>query len=175
MADAISKAGEVQEPTEEELKAEYSDWDEMTDTEKRLAKRSLHDSKKLQAITESAKEFKDIDEWNNKVDKFLADPETLINHPALDGKEEDFKAFVTTKTSRMGADFEDLVASFLYAESQKPPVKNKGKMFENGSGGKDGKIKPKNDKISVADSIIIRKTNYKKYLELLKAGKIEEE
>ncbi len=175
MADAISKAGEVPEPTEEELKSEYSDWDVMTDTEKRLAKRSLHDSRKLQAITESAREFKDIDEWNNKVDKFLIDPETLVNHPKLEGKEEDFRIFVTTKQSRMGVDFEDLVASFLYAESQKVKPKNKGSMFEHASGGKNGKITPKNDKISIADSKVLMKNNYKKYLELLKAGKIEEE
>ena len=175
MADAISKAGEVAEPTEDELKTEYSDWEDMTDTEKRMAKRSLHDSKKLQAITESAKEFKDIDEWNGKVDKFLADPETIVEHPKLDGKEEDFKIFVTTKQSRMGADFEDLVASFLYAESQKVKPKNRGSMFEHSSGGKNGKITPKNDKISIADSKILMKANYKKYLEMLKAGKIEEE
>lgn len=174
MADAISKADETPEPTEEELKAENPEWDDMSDTEKRMAKRSLHDSRKLKAITESAKEFKDIDEWNGKVDKFLADPETLVDHPKLDGKEEEFKIFVTTKTSRMGADFDDLVASFLYAESQKVKPKNRGSMFEHASGGKDGKITPKNDKISVADSKIIMKANYKKYLDLLRAGKIEE-
>lgn len=173
MADAISKAGEVAEPTEEELKAEYSDWEDMTDTEKRLAKRSLHDSRKLQAITESAKEFKDLDEWNKKVTDFLIDPETLVDHPQLEGKEEDFKTFVTSKSSRMGVDFEDLVASFLYAESQKVKPKNKGSMFEHSSSGKNGKATPKSDKISIADSKLLMKTNYKKYLELLKAGKID--
>lgn len=173
MADAISKAGEVAEPTEEELKAEYSDWEDMTDTEKRLAKRSLHDSRKLQAITESAKEFKDLDEWNKKVTDFLIDPETLVDHPQLEGKEEDFKTFVTSKSSRMGVDFEDLVASFLYAESQKVKPKNKGSMFEHSSSGKNGKVTPKSDKISIADSKLLMKTNYKKYLELLKTGKIE--
>lgn len=175
MADAISKAGEVAEPTEEELKAEYSDWDDMTDTEKRLAKRSLHDSRKLQAITESAKEFKDLDEWNKKVTDFLIDPETLVDHPQLEGKEEDFKTFVTSKSTRMGVDFDDLVASFLYAESQKVKPKNKGSMFEHSSSGKNGKPKPKSDKISIADSKLLMKTNYKKYLELLKLGKIEQE
>lgn len=173
MSDAIKKAGEVSEPTEEELKSEYDDWDVMDDSQRRIAKDNVVNRRRLDAIQEASREFEDIDQWNQKVDDFLIDPGTTADHPQLEGKEEDFKVFVTSKQSRMGVEFEDLISAFLFEESQKPKPKKKGNMFPTGSGGDNTKPKPKSDKISISDSAILRKTNYPKYLEYLKAGKIE--
>jgi len=48
-------------------------------------------------------------------------------------------------------------------------------MFPDGSGGPNDKGKPKGDKITVAESEVLRQTNYNKYKELLQAGKISTE
>jgi hypothetical protein len=172
MTEAIEKASAIVEPTEEEMKVKFPDWDDMSDFEKRMAKDSTISSLRLESIVEATKEFKDMDEWNGKVDTFLTDPETLATYPGIDGKEEAFKIF-SLKPSRKGADFSDLVSAFLYAEGSKPKVQNKGKMFERGNGGPSEKAKPKSDKISIEESQRLRVTNYKMYLEYLRGGKIE--
>lgn len=170
MADAIEKAGDVKPPTEEELKAEYSDWDTMTDFEQKMAKSDMTNTRKLEAISEATKEFKEMDAWNGKVDEFMADPETIVDFPELEGKEEEFKLFVS-KPTRIGADFDILVDSFLYNAS-KSVKKKTGKMFPTGKGGHQKKPSKNSNKLSVSESIRLRTTNYKKYLELLKKGKI---
>ena len=67
-------------------------------------------------------------------------------------------------------DLEDAAA--LFSTTIIEPVKNKGQMFEQGTGGPNNVNKPK-DKISLDEAAILMKTDYKKYAELLKAGKIE--
>jgi hypothetical protein len=170
LTEVIEKAGDVPAPTEEEMMAEYPEWDVMSDFEKKLAIKNTTNDRRFEAISEATKEFKSIDTWNKKIDDYLADSEVLANHQELEGKEEEFKVFAS-KPSRRGADFEDLVSAFLYTRPE--PVKHTGKMFEVGSGGINEKPKPKSNKISVADSMILRKTDYKKYLSYLKKGLIE--
>ena len=172
ITEVIEKASDVPEPTEEELRTEYPEWDVMSDFEQKLAKKNMINDRKFDAIGEATKEFKDMETWGKKIDEFLADPETLSKNPALEGKEDLFKVFVSKETRR-GVDFPDLVSAFLYSEDQKPKVQNKGKMFEVGTGGRNEKPKPKTDKINAEESRRLRITDYKKYLSYLKAGKIE--
>jgi hypothetical protein len=137
-----------------------------------MAKDSLWNRKKLNTIAEVAKDFKDMEAWNKAIDDFLADPEVLIGHPTLENKEADFKIFAS-KESRRGVDFEDLVSAFLYEEEGKPKPKNKGKMFETGSGGIDQKPKVATGKISHEEGERLRLYNYKEYIRLLRKDKIE--
>jgi hypothetical protein len=46
-------------------------------------------------------------------------------------------------------------------------------MFETGSGGPNERVKPKGDKISLAEARTLMKNDYKKYKEYLVAGKID--
>lgn len=172
ITEAIEKAGEVPEPTEEEMIKEFPDWEMMSDFEKTMAKNSVVSKRGFDAIKEATKEFKDMDVWNVKVDEFLTDAMTFVNTPQLEGKEDEFKIFATKQTRR-GVDFEDLVSAFLYAKSLEAPKKKKSQMFESGTAGANDKPKPKSDKISTADSIRLRQTDYKKYLRLLSEGKID--
>ena len=171
MAEAIDKAGEVQ-ITEDDLKKEYQDWDMMTDFEKKIARESLSTKASLNAIKEATKEFKDMDAWNKKTDDFMANPETLVKYPDLEGKEEEFKLFAS-KSTRMGVDFTDLVSAFLFTET-KNKIKNKGSMMPTGTAGAE-KGKSSDGKLSVAESRSLRTVDYKKYLDYLKAGKISED
>lgn len=172
-AEVIEQAGDVVEPTEEEMKTEYPDWDMMSDLEKKFAIKDIVNERRFGAIKEATKEFREIDVWNKKVDDYLSDPETLTDNPGLEGKEEDFRIYAI-KASHRGADFSVLVPAFLYEEG-KQRVEHKGKMFENGNGGLKEKPKIKSNKISVEDSVILRKTNYKEYKRLLEEGLIETE
>ena len=169
--DAFDKAKDLPDPTEDDMKAEYTDWDVMSDFEKKMAKDTMISKKRFEAIGEVNRGFKEIEEWQAKIDAFSDDPNSLVDNPKLEGKMEEFKAFAT-KPSRRGVDFEDLIPAFLYSEDQEKP-KNKGKMFETGTGGPATKSKPKSDKISIEEARSLRETDYSKYKELLKAGKIK--
>lgn len=170
--EAIDKAAELPEPTEEELRAEYSDWEVMSDFEKKLAKDSLISTRRFALLHEATKEFKDIDAWNDKVDKFIVDPKVLVDYSELEGRIEEFKIFAT-KPTRRGVDFEDLISAFLYDITKKMKPKQKGQMFPTGSGGPNEKPKPGGGKITIEEARTLRKTDYNKFKELLKAGKIE--
>ena len=171
LTEAVEKAGDVADPTKKQMKAEYPEWEEMSDFEQKIAKENLLNRKKFDAITEATKGFKDMDKWTKKVDKFVDDPITLASYPELEGREDEFKLF-STKPTRRGIDFEDLVSSFMY-EADSKPKKSKGQMFEVGTGGDSEKPKPKGDKITLDESINLRNTDYKKYLQYVKEGKID--
>jgi len=168
--EAIDEAGKLPDPTEEELKAEYSDWDVMSDTERKLIKETAISNRRFAHIHKVTEEFRSMDAWAKKVDEFVTDPANLKDNPALEGKEKEFKTYATDRESRQGADFEDLVAGFLYSVKTEAP--KKGKMFETGTGGPAAKPKPK--KIPIEEAALIRKTDYNKWKRLLKAGKIEQ-
>ena len=170
--EALENALNAPDATEDELQKEYPDWDMMSDFEKKMAKDSMNNYKRLRSLDEIVKENKDLESWSTKVDDFVKDPANLTNHPELDGKEDEFKLFAT-KPSRRNVDFEDIVPAFLYGI--KPQPKSKGQMFEVGSGGSNENLKPKGDKINLEEARNLRTTDYKKYAELLKSGKIEVE
>lgn len=172
--EAIDRAVALPEPTEEELKAEYANWDELDEFAQKMARDVVSSKKKMEVLAEATKEFKDIDAWNEKVDKFVDDPKVLVKHPELDGKEEEFKVFAT-KATRRGVDFEDLVSAFAYDISKQTKPKQKGQMFETGSGGPNEKPKPHDDTISPEEGRKLRTTDYKKWKEMLTAGKIRNE
>jgi hypothetical protein len=163
----------IEAPTEDELKKEFPDWEVMSDFEKKIATDNVVNNRKLAEISKIAKESKDIEKWQGDVETFITNPESLNKYPGLEGKEDEFKVFAI-KPTRRGVDFEDLVASFLFNESQSN-VKHKGKMFENGNGGPKEPPKVKSDKIGIEESMLLKKTDYKKWTEMLKAGKINNE
>ena len=170
--EVLSKAQEISDPTDEEMIAEYPDWEVMSDFEKKMAKDTLIAKRRFDALAEIAKESKNAEEWHDKVDKFLDDPKSLTDHPDLEGKEDEFRLFAT-KPTRRGVDFEDLIAAFLYTAKPAKPEKKKAKMFPTGTGG-PGKPSKEEGKLSIEEARELRNTDYKKYKKLLLAGKISE-
>ena len=171
LSEAVDQASQMEEPTDEEMTKEFTDWDVMSDTEKRLAKDNIVNNRRFQSIHKATQEGKDILAWNEKVDKYIDDPKVLQDNPDLEGKQDDFKIFAS-KPTRRGVDFEDLVSAFLFDMSKAIKPK-KGKMFETGSGGPNERAKPKGDKISLAEARTLMKNDYKKYKEFLTQGKID--
>lgn len=168
---ALIDAEEAPEPTEEELAAEFDGWDVMTDTEKGLAKETVISRRWRQTISKAKEQATKIEKWNDSVEDFLDDPKTLIDIPALEGKEEDFREFAT-KEENNSVPFKTLVGAFLYERSiaKKP---HKGRMFENGSGGPNDKPQPKSGKISLEDARKLRESNYDKWKEYNSRGLID--
>lgn len=169
--DAIEAGKSIPEPTDEEMAIDFPDWDVMSETERKLAKKVYVSDKRSELLEEVTKESKDYAAWNDKVDKFLDNPQSLIDNPELEGKVDEFKVFAT-KPTRRGVDFETLVSSFLW-EAGKTIKKNKGKQMETGTGGPNDKPDLKGDKISTKEAASLMKKDYKKYKELLLAGKID--
>lgn len=170
LSSVIKEVHAVPDPTDEDMIKEYGeDWDLMSETEKKLAKKSLKNDRALSMLGQVAKEAEDIEAWNKKVDEYIGDPKVLAATPVLEGKEDAFKVFAS-KPSRRGVDFETLTQAFLFeVEKQRP--KNKGKMFESATGGAKDSA-PKSDKLSPLEARSLMQTDYKKYVSLLKAGKI---
>lgn len=171
-AELLEQASQLPEPTEDELKALYKDWDLMGDFERQMAKESLVGKKYREFIANGTKEFKDIDAWSNTVDEFVDDPATLVRIPELEGKQDEFKAFAT-KPTRRGVDFEDLVSAFLFDVSKNAKPKSKGSMFELGSGGPNDKPSNAPKKLTSEQGTALRKQNYRLWLQYSKAGKID--
>ncbi len=171
---AIDEANELPDPTEEELKVEYSNWDQLDDTNKKIAKDNLINNRRFSLITKGRSEAQKIEKWGAEVDKFIDDPHTLIDNADLEGKVDEFKLFANEETNH-NVPLSVLVSSFLYKKSKEAKPKSKGSMFPTGSGGPQDKTKPKTDKISLQEAESLRKTNYNKYKELLTAGKISTE
>jgi len=168
--DAMDQANQVLPPTDEELKKEYSDWDIMSDFEKKMGRESLVNTRRFNAIDEVVKDSKREEAWKSKIDTFLDDPTNLVKNPALEGKQDDFKSFAS-KPSRRGLDFEDLIASYLYKADQAKPKKKKGSSLLSKSTSQ--KIKPKSGKLTSEQGRALRETDYSKWKEMLKADKIE--
>jgi hypothetical protein len=167
----IEQADNIPEPTEDELKKEYTDWDELTATQQKMAKDTLVSNRRFKMLSEVTSQFKDMEAWQEKVVTFLDDPKSLVDHPELEGKQDEFKLFAT-KPTRRGIDMDVLISAFLF-DAGKERRPNKGKMFETGTGGPSDKGKPKSDKISLEEARTLRNADYAKYKEYLKAGKID--
>ena len=168
---ALVDADEAPEPTEKELQEEFTDWEVMSETERKLAKETVVSRRWRDTISKAKEQAKKIVKWNDSVKTFVGNPQTLIDNPELEGETEEFEVFATEEENS-GAPFKVLVGAFLHGQST-GKTKNKGKMFETGSGGPSEKPQPKSDKISLEDARKLKKVDYRKYKEKLKAGKID--
>lgn len=170
--DAIVSANNIPAPTDDEMRKEFNNWDELDEFSKRMARDNITNSRRLSAVTAVTQDFKNQDDWMEKVDTFIDNPETITKTPELDGLEDEFKKFASLPTRR-GGNFSDLVGAFLYEREtvKKNTPKKKGKMFPTGSGGV--KVDKKPSKLSASDAAVLRKTNYPKFVQMLKAGKID--
>lgn len=170
LTEALEQANQLPEPTQEDLIKEYPEWEEMTTLERRFAKDNFVNNRRLAFIDQVRSEFSETDKWVNKVSDFITNPKTLNKYQELEGQEDKFLSFAT-KPTRRGVDFEDLVSAFLF---QNKPVKNKGSLLESSVGGNKGQRQDPT-KITVEEARSLRETDYKKYVELLKSGKIEQQ
>jgi hypothetical protein len=154
------------QPTETELRAAFPTWEFMTETEKDLSRRQLISERKAD-LALAAQQKRDEDEkWNNSLEF------AITSNPDLSGKERDFKEFASKPTHR-GAPVDVLVDAFLHKSSTPTPKPTPRQVLEPGSGGPKEPVTPK--KVTLEEAKVIRETDYKRYMQLVKSGQIEED
>lgn len=172
---AIDKAVNAPEPTDEEMKSMYPNWEAMEDDMKVLAKQSVKNQRAISELAEVGKEAKDIEAWNKKVDTFIEDPTVLSAHPELEGKQEEFKLFAS-KPTRRGVDFEDLVAAFQWDESKKKKTVKKGGLLEVPTPGPNISTTPKEPKkLTVEEGKRLRENDYPAWVKAVRENRISKE
>ena len=171
MNDAIDEANNIPDPTEEEMRVEYPEWDDMTETEKKTALKTIKNDRRFAILQRARASERDIEDWNTKVEVFAKDPKTLVSHPELEGKMDEFAMYAMGE-SRRGVALDILVSAFLHDETKTMKPK-KGAMFPAGGGGRGGKPKPKTTKIGLDEARTLRQSNYPEYLKKLRAGEID--
>jgi hypothetical protein len=169
--ESIREAASLEAPTDAEMEAKYSNWEDMDTITQDIARESFATSRRMEAITKVTEDFDNQEVWDKKVDTFIDDVQTITNNPKLEGAEDEFRSFAS-KPTRRGVDIGDLVNAFLYEREESRPAKKKGKMYPDGSGGHK-RDKPKKTKLSASEAGNLRKTDYNKWREMLKTGKID--
>src|ERR1043165_974240 len=101
------------EPTDSDLQAAFPEWDVMTDTEKRLARRTFDTERLATSLHQKEEEREAQRRWNTDLEL------TIAKNPSLQGKEQAFKDFAKKPTHR-GAPLETLVSAFLFESSPNP-------------------------------------------------------
>lgn len=179
LEEEIDEAQNIPTPTEDELREDLKkdgiELDDLSAFEKKLAIESLHQkniNNKVKEIRNRTKADEErVEQRTNEVETFAIHPDTLKRFPKLEGKQDDFIAYAT-KPSRLVLDLEDLAKLFIIDLPE--PKKNKGKMFEIGTGGPNDKPKQRTGIITDPDiAETLRQNDFKKYTNLLKAGKIQ--
>jgi len=168
---ALVEADSIPEPTEQELSSEFSDWDLMSDIEKNLARETVMSRTWRKVISEAKEQATKIEKWNDSVDEFIEDPVTLNNNPGLEGKADAFREFALNEANN-SVPFNILVSAFLHDHSS-GKESNKGVMFEKGNGGPNDRPLPKTDKLTLQEARKLRETDYNKWKEYNKLGKID--
>jgi hypothetical protein len=168
----VTPPAPVTEPTEEDLRkfvlSEGSDWDELTNFEKAMAKKNFVNERDLKAIQDSFKNQQKASEWSNKIKTFIDSTNNDPKYTQLSGHEQEFAQFATKFPD---SDIETLLLpAFLHTLPATP--RKRGSLFEHGGGG-DKIEKPKEGIVDAEMVSKLRVENPREYKRLLKAGKIK--
>ena len=155
------------QPTETELRAAFPTWDLMSEEAKELAKSNLTTRKMAEEALADKRQREADAKWNRELDIAIA------SNPDLAGQEQQFKEYAS-KPSHRGAPADVLVAAFLHKSTSTPtPKSTPGSVLERGSGGPKDSVKP--HKYSTEEMAEIRKTDYKRYMDIIRSGQFEED
>ena len=172
----IDKAYQMDPPTEEELKIEFPEWDDLSDFEKKIGKDNLHNKKittRIRHVRAEQKQTEDeIKEYVNNLEVHTIKPDTLKKYPLLDGKQNALRKFAQDVPTRIGMNFDDLIELFL-VKTAKPKQNNKGGMFPGNQGGPKPPPNKNAGKIGLIEARAIREKDYGQYKRLVEQNKID--
>jgi hypothetical protein len=126
-------------PTEQELRDLYPDWDNMLPSEKTLARNTLTTQRQAEKTSRELAEMRAEQAWQKDLKN------AVKTFPALKGREEDFEAYVFKPTHK-GVSIEALAKAFLYdATKDAPPAAPtpQAGLERGGTGKQDVRPKPK--------------------------------
>lgn len=170
--ETIEEAENLPEPTIEELKAYAlemnTNYEDLEGFALAMLKENYQNKKRFGKISNLVTEEKQINKWVKTVEDFLDREDTLQNYPSLVNSAEEFIKYASKKT-HMNADLDLLVAGFMF--KQPKPVNNNSLLLGGNSGNGN---KPEKPAIPTEeDAAIIRKKDFKKYKEMIKAKKFK--
>jgi hypothetical protein len=155
-------------PTDEAMRKVYPEWDTFNDVTKQAYIKLEAQNMRQARIEAQQQDILDRQRLEDQLDEVIENPKFA----KLRGKESDFKRFARSPKNR-GISAEVLAQAFLFDVEETPtnptPMRE---ALPTGSGGPRGSLKPK--KISIEEAAEIRKTDYKRYKELLDSNQIEE-
>jgi hypothetical protein len=160
-------------PTDEAMRGLYPEWDNLDDYNKRVLIRTETIAMQNAATRKEQQEIIARQKLEDEVESIMDDPKFI----KLKGREAEFKRFALKPANR-GLSAEVIAKAFLFdADEEAPqvpadPQPKTREALPTGSGGPRTPLKPK--KISIEDAAEIRKTDYKRYKELVDADAIEE-
>jgi hypothetical protein len=160
-------------PTDEAMRGLYPEWDNLDDYNKRVLIRTETIAMQNAATRKEQQDILARQKLEDEIESVMDDPK----FSKLKGKEADFKRFALKPANR-GLSAEVIAKAFLFdADEEAPlavgdPQPKTREALPTGSGGPRGDLKPK--KISIEEAAVIRKTDYKRYKELLDANAFEE-
>ena len=160
-------------PTDEAMRQLYPEWDGLDEYNKRVLLRQETLAMQTRILAEQ-QEDKARRKLEDEVDSVMDDPK----FSKLKGREAEFKRFALTPANR-GLSAEVIAKAFLFdADEAAPqpagdPPPKVNEALPTGSGGPRGP--QKSTKISIEEAAKIKNTDYKRYIQLLKSGQIEED
>lgn len=160
-------------PTDEAMRQLFPEWDNLDDYNKRVLIRQETIAMQNAATRKEQQDILARQRLEDEVESVMDDPK----FSKLKGREAEFKRFALKPANR-GLSAEVIAKAFLFdAEDKTPqptlePTPMPNEALPTGSGGPRTPLKPK--KISIEDAAEIRKTDYKRYKELLDSNQIEE-
>jgi len=158
-------------PTDEEMKKADPHWDFYSEMEQRIFKKNVALERKLNKTTGALTGFLSEQKRRTELDEIMS------SKPELKGREKEFEAFAARPNNK-GVPMETLVSAFLYeVKDELPPEpddpnKIQGQPVLNSGGAGEG-IEPKTEQYTLEEAENIRKTNPKKYNELIQKGIIK--
>jgi len=169
LANTVDEAAKLQDPNEAELRqfvgSTGSDYDELTNFERVMAKKAYLNEKRFAMVNESVQSAKKIDEWAGNVDKFIDEsdskPEALLS-----SHEADFRKYCMQPNHR-GVDLDILMGAFLHNLPSKPAKRTT--LFPTGGGERE---ENKGDTIGEDEAAALRVKDPREYARKIKAGKV---
>lgn len=164
-------------PTDEAMRQVYPEWDEFNQVTKTALIKTEAQEMRQRRIEARQQELDDRLKLEDEIENALDNPK----FNKLKGREAEFKRFALNPKNR-GINSEVLAQAFLYdaddaastatAAPAPAPQANRGEALPSGSGGPRGDTTPK--KTTLEEARNIRKTDYKRYMELVKTNQIED-
>lgn len=162
-------------PTEDQMRQSEPDWDYLTDREKTLAMKMVVLEKRSNLVLRTIHDITLESENSSKLQGFIN------GESRLKGKEEEFYAYAT-KPSNKGASVEVLLNAFLFevkdntppapAPQDNTPVDTPPSLMKGSPRGGTPPTNPNKDQYSDEELKVLRTTNHKEYMRLVREGKI---
>jgi hypothetical protein len=164
----INQLTNTDTPTDEAMRVLYPEWDQLDDYNKRVLIRQEAAAMQTTAVLAKQQEIEARQKLEDQLDDVIDNSEFA---PKLKDKETEFKKFARNPKNR-GIAAETLAKAFLFDVEELPTPTPMTEALPAGSGGPRGDLTPK--KMSLEEAAQLRKTDWKKYKELLDAGAIED-